>query len=152
MVNYRIIKFILLCPAFYTPLFCQTSSIFIADKNDGKPIAFANITYLLNDKIVGGNYANENGVATIDALVPPDKIEISCVGYKTKFIPVLHPVVKDTVYLIKDLICLDDVTFSRNRFDVNGWLNLSEKLKKDISIIKSNNYPNASFGITVFDY
>lgn len=41
------------------------------------------------------------------------------------------------------------ITFMRDRFKSNIWDN-SERLKKDLSNIKSENYPNASFGITVY--
>ncbi|MBP6755508.1 MAG: hypothetical protein KA210_05110 [Bacteroidia bacterium] len=81
--------------------------------NDKKPISYVTVVFTNQDKIVGGDYCDENGFMKIDDKMVFDKFELSCIGYESKAIE-KGALKNDTIFLKNKVINLDEVVISKN--------------------------------------
>lgn len=82
-------KFIVLsiCLSFFVSQFgFSQSQLEIKSSTNSTSIPFVTITYIKNDSVVGGTYANEKGIATLDLKKNFDRINISHLSYYSKTI------------------------------------------------------------------
>lgn len=105
-------------------LFCETSKT---------PISFGNVSFLNNDKLVGGSYCDSNGSYSFESNLKFNKIEFSCIGYETKTISQTQNL-QDTVFLKNKIINLEEVIISKkhsHELSLMGFLEYKKKF--DIS-------------------
>ncbi|WP_439130761.1 carboxypeptidase-like regulatory domain-containing protein [Polaribacter sp.] len=111
----------------FTLIFLQTiilsygqKKIYVIDSLTNKEIEYATIKF---DKVNDGTYSNENGIFHLPDNIK--KIEISCLGYKTRKIVNLP---NDTIFLKPKEIQLDEIILKKNKKIVFG----KKKSKLDI--------------------
>ena len=112
-------------------LFCFVSfsqSIQIVDKKDNTPVPYATVLLINQNKIVGGNYCNQDGFLNIDNSVVFDKAELSCVGYETKVLEKLELNSK-IIFLENKVMPLQEIVISNKSAVpvVFGYTSLQKK-------------------------
>ncbi len=89
---------------------CFSQEITILSKNDKKPIPFANVIYLKNDSIKGGNYTNENGKILLDLKPEINFLEISCIGFET--LKIERKNIQSSIFLEENATHLQEINVS----------------------------------------
>jgi hypothetical protein len=81
---------------------------------DHQPISFAVLTYYKKDSLIGGSYANAEGVVTLKTPEKASIIQFSCVGYQTKWFS-LPGIIPDTVNLEPVNITLPEIVINSDK-------------------------------------
>jgi hypothetical protein len=97
----------------------------VCDEDDKKPIPYVTVLLTNQNRIVGGDYCDNNGFIKIDDKMVFDKIELSSVGYKNKILDKIT-LINDTIYLKKETINLEEVIVSKKKVQLLGYTNLKK--------------------------
>lgn len=117
---------------FFGSQFCfSQSQLEIKSSTDSTSIPFVTITYFKNDSVVGGTYANEKGIATLDLKKNFDRINISHLSYYSKTID-RHSNVASVIHLEEKTQELAEVIIS-NKPSKPTWIG-AELSKKNAFI------------------
>ncbi len=71
------------------------------------PVAFASILFYNDTLLLGGTYADENGIANLILPLRSTKIEISCIGFRDTIIKASN--LNDTFYLYEEIALLNEI-------------------------------------------
>ncbi len=110
---------------FFKASLSFSQMIQVYDKENKKPISYVTVVFTNQDKIVGGDYCDENGFMKIDDKIVFDKIELSCIGYESKSIE-KRALKNDTIFLKNKAINLDEVVISKNNLATLGYTDLKK--------------------------
>jgi hypothetical protein len=98
---------------FFKASLSFSQTILVYDEENKKSIPYVTVVLTSQDKIVGGDYCDENGFMKIDDKIVFDKVELSCIGYESKLIEKLA-LKNDSIFLKNKAINLDEVVISKN--------------------------------------
>jgi hypothetical protein len=98
----KILFFILFLPSI---IFAQ--EIQILSQKDKKAVPFANITYLADDSVVGGTYANEEGKTILTLAERVNFIAVSSIGYQT--LKIAKKDINSQMYLVENIAELAEI-------------------------------------------
>ena len=98
-------------------------------------VSFASVAYYNDSLLIGGTYANEDGIANFILPENCNKIKISCIGYDDTIIKRAN--LQDTIFLFEEMSLLDEVVvLSNNSQEPFRHLGF-KKAKRHNSVISS---------------
>lgn len=115
----------------YSTAFSQ--KVCIVDSLTKKPLMYTNASFYLNNKVVGGDYCDENGKITIDK-INFDNVAFSQIGYNTKTVG--KNAIQDTILLNQIAIPLNEIRIEKNikhKITSLGYINYKKKIRLSAS-------------------
>ncbi len=79
----------------------------LSSSNKNVPVAFASISYYNDTLLLGGAYADENGVASLRFPKNCRKVKIASIGFRDTIIKIAN--LQDTIFLLEELSLLNEV-------------------------------------------
>lgn len=116
---------------FFKVVIVSSQSIKIFDDKTKTSIPYVNVTFFLENKIVGGDYSNEKGYVIIPNGIEYENIKLSCIGYKNKIIYKKN-IVNDTILLTQDVVNLNEVIIPKRNDFILGYIHLKKEISSGI--------------------
>lgn len=110
---------------FFKVSLAFSQMVLVCDEDDKIPIPYVTVLLTIQNRIVGGDYCDNNGFMKIDDKTVYDKIELSCIGYKSKTLDKIT-LSNDTIYLKNETINLKEVIVSKKKVQLLGYTNIKK--------------------------
>jgi hypothetical protein len=107
----KVVLFILLIISAIKINANEAKKVIIVNQKDLQPISYAIISFYETDTLVGGIYANVDGIFSLKLAEKINSLKFSCVGYKTKCCPISSN--------FPDTIMLEPVNYNIQEIVVN---------------------------------